>query len=509
MPINFYDSIALDNQEIQDVSLQNLATGSQPSGVSGQIYYNTTNAEIRFYNGAAWIALAAGGGGVTTFTNANGTFVSAGTTNTTATGAVTMGPIDLSATGTANATTFLRGDNTWGTPAGGGSMSSWIVIGDTGTATVSDGETVDIAGGTYITTAVTGGSTPYVATVNHDATSRTDTTSADSPAAGATFTAVDSVTSNATGHVTALNLKTVTLPADSGDTTYALSQAGTTTATIVLTPSSGGTDVVTFLGTANQLVLTGNGSNQILAALPGAILAPGSLETTTTLAVGSSLSVGTTSTFTGIATFTALPTIPQTPTAATDAASKGYVDSVLVGALVFQGGYNASTSAPTGASIFQGFTYVVTTAGNASGFWTTPLEIGDLIIAEQDNPTTESDWTEVNKNIDIATAAATTGTPIIGISGYSSHFFDVDATGFVQTNTGYVASIGNASSVAFVVNHAMGSRDVIVQLYDTTTFDTVFAQVVRTDINNVTVTFSTAPAASGIRCVITKVSNVV
>jgi len=56
--------------------------------------------------------------GVATFTNVNGTFVSASTVNTNAAGAVTMGTIDLSAGGTASATTFLRGDNTWDVPTG-------------------------------------------------------------------------------------------------------------------------------------------------------------------------------------------------------------------------------------------------------------------------------------------------------------------------------------------------------------------------------------------------------
>ena len=54
--------------------------------------------------------------GVTKFTNANGTFISAGTVNTDATGAVTVGAIDLSATGTPGATTYLRGDNAWVIP---------------------------------------------------------------------------------------------------------------------------------------------------------------------------------------------------------------------------------------------------------------------------------------------------------------------------------------------------------------------------------------------------------
>ena len=71
----------------------------------------------------SWIATPTGSGGVSTFTNTNGTFISAGTENSTATGAVTMGTIDLSATGTPSSTTFLRGDNTWATPTSSGGIS--------------------------------------------------------------------------------------------------------------------------------------------------------------------------------------------------------------------------------------------------------------------------------------------------------------------------------------------------------------------------------------------------
>ena len=53
------------------------------------------------------------------FTNANGTYVSAGTVNTSATGAVTVGTIDLSAVdGTSDTSTkFLSKDNTWDVPS--------------------------------------------------------------------------------------------------------------------------------------------------------------------------------------------------------------------------------------------------------------------------------------------------------------------------------------------------------------------------------------------------------
>lgn len=64
----------------------------------------------------------------------------------------------------------------------------------------------DFTGGTYITVDGTA--------INHDNTTRTDTTSAASPGYGQTFTVVDSVTTNATGHITAINVKTITMPAE-------------------------------------------------------------------------------------------------------------------------------------------------------------------------------------------------------------------------------------------------------------------------------------------------------
>jgi len=153
-----------------------------------------------------------GGGGVTSFTNTNGTFISAATANSAATGAVTTGVIDLSATGTADATTFLRGDNTWASPAGG--FTSFDITGNTGTTeTVTTGNTVTIAGGTLIGTV---GSNPDTVTVNHDSVTRSDTTSSDSPAGGGTVDLVKTITTSTEGHVTAVDISTVTWPAGGG-----------------------------------------------------------------------------------------------------------------------------------------------------------------------------------------------------------------------------------------------------------------------------------------------------
>jgi hypothetical protein len=59
-------------------------------------------------------------------------------------------------------------------------------------------------------------------------------------------------------------------------------------------------------------------------------------------------------------------------------------------------------------------------------------------------------------------------------------------------------------SATGAVTHNLNSLDVIVQLYDTVTFDTVFADVVRTSVNAVTVTFGAVPT-NPIRVLITKI----
>ena len=74
----------------------------------------------------------------------------------------------------------------------------------------------------------------------------------------------------------------------------------------------------------------------------------------------------------------------------------------------------------------------------------------------------------------------------------------------IAANEQYAASIGGATSIE--VTHNLGTRDVMVQLYDNSSYDTVYADVTRNTVNKVTVDFTTAPSASDIRILITKVS---
>jgi hypothetical protein len=64
-----------------------------------------------------------------------------------------------------------------------------------------------------------GGSLAANRTISHAAVARTNTTSSQSPAHSGSFTVVDSITTSSTGHITGVNTKTITLPADN-NTTY-------------------------------------------------------------------------------------------------------------------------------------------------------------------------------------------------------------------------------------------------------------------------------------------------
>ena len=69
----------------------------------------------------------------------------------------------------------------------------------------------------------------------------------------------------------------------------------------------------------------------------------------------------------------------------------------------------------------------------------------------------------------------------------------------------FKGTIGNGSATAITVNHALGTRDVIVQLYDASSYETMIAQIVRTDANNVTVTTNTAIGSNDAICLVTKI----
>jgi len=171
----------------------------------------------------------------------------------------------------------------------------------------------------------------------------------------------------------------------------------------------------------------------------------------------------------------------------TQLAVKTYVDNAVTGQLVYQGGYNAATNTPdlttSPNSILKGWTYTVTAAGT---FFGEAVEIGDLLIAEIDNPTGLGNWTTVQNNIDLATESipGIANFPVVGglsitsgavslpdtgaVAGsYSIPDITVDAKGRVtaiaNATTGFVSDFSSAAGTFVTVTNnvsAEGSVDI-------------------------------------------------
>jgi hypothetical protein len=381
------------------------------------------------------------------------------------------------------------------------------------------GDITSVTAGNYLN----GGGSIGDITINHDTTTRADTTSSDSPAYGGSFTTIDSVTSNAYGHVTAVNTKTVTLPA-SDDTTYDLTVPSGTT-NIRLAGSDATDDDVTISATSNETTVTRISATELRIGLPDDVTIAGELTVAGT----------------GQSSFAGQVTIPQTPSADTDAASKHYVDQAVTGALSYQGGYNASTntpnldnldSNPSPNPIKTGWTYTVTADGL---FFTEQVRVGDVLIAENDAPTTLAEWTTVQNNIDLAdltTVGIGNVNPGEAIDvSYSNGTATVSVEDSTASNKGAViVAAGTGISVAYAggtatvtntqtnsantfavtitdtatVTHNLGTKDVIIQLYDVTTDETVYADVERASTNTATITFASTPTNS-IRVLVQKI----
>jgi len=160
------------NQLILPVIDNESSVPSTGSEVAGQMYYNDSTNIMYFYNGTGWVEMDGTGSGVSSFQATDGTYIDFAP-NTATTGAVTLTG-DLSASGTADATTFLRGDNTWATPAG--SYTSWSLEADSGTAVnITDGLRVDFTGGIGIDTTVAS-AVPNTLTIDLDVNKLTTAT---------------------------------------------------------------------------------------------------------------------------------------------------------------------------------------------------------------------------------------------------------------------------------------------------------------------------------------------
>ncbi len=423
MAIPFLNNINLSDNQLLNAKLQ--VTSTAPTAAAGQIYFDSTAADetAKYYSNAtdAWVNLKE-------YTFPSGSFITGTITGTTPKPIITF---DLSATGTPDATVYLRGDNAWAPISGIPGTYTWTVSDGTNSTAVASGETV------------------------------------------------------------------------------------------------------TFSGTVNEIEVAESGRT-VTIGLPNDVT------------IANNLTVGGTGNFTGQVT------IPILPIASTDAASKDYVDNAVVGGLFYQGGYDAATNTPdlttSPNSILKGWTYTVTADGT---FFGEQLRIGDVLIAEVDDPSALGDWTTVQNNIDLASltqigignvnaepagdkdglsVAYTSGTAEIGLDINGLPNFSINpisgadlASLEIPLYNGDTSSANEKIELATLlsaaskqisyattitdtatISHGLASSDVMVQLYDITTGETVYADVDRISTTQVTITFATTPTNS-IRVLVQKI----
>lgn len=191
-------------------------------------------------------------------------------------------------------------------------------------------------------------------------TQGTDTTSTASPAHGGTFTAIDSVTKDSYGHVTAVNIKTVTLPADNNTDTKVSQAYGTATGNYPILASA----------TAGVTATTSRGATT--AILNNSVYMDPSTGTITATKFSGALS-GNATTATTLATARTIQTNLGSTTAASFNGSANVAPGVTGTLALANGGTGATTAAAARTNLGLGnvATYTVATDAEVAEMITT------------------------------------------------------------------------------------------------------------------------------------------
>ena len=372
---------------------------------------------------------------VTTITTQDSQFINL-TPNSSTNGAVTI-TAQLSAGGSPSSSNFLRGDNVWAVPAGGGTVTS--VLAGTGIAVDNSNPADPVVSNTGVLSNIAG---TGISISNATGNSTITNTAPDQ-----TVVITGSGDTTVTGTYPTFNISS-----DSGVTQIV---AGND---ISISPI-GGTGIVTINSTSQGGVTSLiAGDNITLDPITGlgdvTVNAPGLIPYTETSTaniqfVSEDVALGG-----GASSDTVVPS---------QLAVKTYVDNAVVGGLIYQGAYDASTNTPvldsrgTQIAVTKGWTYTVTVDGT---FYGETVKVGDVLIAETDlaaGTGALTDWTTVQSNIDLATAG-TDATAVRGLAGFDTDNFTV-VNGFVNLKVGDIIPSNIVESVVAGANVTVDNTD--------------------------------------------------
>ncbi len=198
------------------------------------------------------------------------------------------------------------------------------------------------------------------------------------------------------------------------------------------------------------------------------------------------------------------------------AVTKSYVDGLISSGVSIVGSIDCSTD-PNYPAATGGEAYYVSVDGRIGGSSGPLVKVGDMIIAASTNSggteaSVGSDWLIIERNLDYATE---TTAGYIQIATQTETDTGTDNTKAITPKklkdwasnadlvNSYADDVGDGTSTkVFIVNHALGTSDVQVQVKDNSTLEVVEPDIEITDSNNVTIEFKTAPSLDAYRVVV-------
>ena len=545
----YLSNIDLSSNELQNAVIHPL--GTAPSGPSeGQVYYNTGQDKVYVYNGTAWISIAgditeiqSATTGQLTISNGTGPIPSL----SIVTSAVTNGGSAL-ATGD-QIYDFVLGLGYTGNVGDITRVNITAGAGLTGTVDTTSGDhtqTINVVGGDGITA---NADEIEVAvdntTIELSASSGSGVVRAKTAAivdGGTGLATADQIHTFVTGYADPAGMDNSTDVTLAGSLDY-ITISGqvitrnaidlTTDVTGALPIGNGGTGQTTAAAAANALLNTSQGGSLTIGDGSDEIVIPGDLTVTGTTTTNNVEVVSTSNgvIFEGNAadaneltllagTLTADRTVTLPDATGTVALTSDLHDAVTVTGsydyitlsgqqiTVGQVDYNTDiANTPTIPTVNNGtLTVQGTGALGGSGTFTANQSGNTTISISHDDTSTQASVNNsgltVIQDVTLDTYGHTTGLASVdltsGVDGrITAREFAVD----LDAAEGSVTKSTNT----YTVTHGLASRDVMIEIYDTSTYDTVYADVARPTTGTVTVAFAQSVTDGDYRVMIKKI----
>jgi hypothetical protein len=489
----------LNKNELQNAVIQNLAT-APGTPLAGQIYFNTSDDTLYFWNGTTWVnfvqttqvtfntfsnrpaANSVPAGTLFFATDTNLLYLSDGTAwdQISSFGSVSAQTSygDTSSNGTSN--DYARADHTHGTP----------------NLTSTAPQTLSAGGSNSVGTATTPARADHVHALPNfgNVTAQTTFGSSSANGTGTEFARNDHthgtpVHDNA-AH-SAINLSALAVPTgDVSFATYKITSLGTPTA------DSDAANKSYVDGVAQGLII-----KEAVHVATAAIL-PNSPAWTSANA-----GTYTATTFGQIEIDGELITDTQRILVKNQVASQynGIYEVVTQGDGSTYWVIKRTADANTSAEVKSGmFTFVQTGDTQANTGW----------VLTTDNPITlNTTGLTFTQFAGAGTYTASNGV-VLGATGGANNFSAVAGTGITVNSGGinidssvvvtkYAANVGDATNTSYTITHNLGTKDVIVSLYDNSSpYAEVVADIQHTSTTAITLVFSTAPTSNQYRVVV-------